>query len=93
MAQVRFEIADDIEGGLGARPEDVAQEAVDATATAYTNDAGVDVEQRLDAELSSRGIRAAQAQWIAETAEAIRSGHHVTVGEPDGSVEPGETSV
>ena len=86
MSKVKFELADDFQGELGAPLEDVAQEAVDATATVYTNDASIDVEQHLSVELSSRGIKAVKAEWIAEVGGGIRSGHHVSVGEPDGSV-------
>jgi len=71
---------------LGARVEDVAQEAVDAAAVTYSNDAGIDVEQHLRAQLSSRGIKAANHDWVLEVAHAIRSGHRVQVGAPDGSV-------
>ena len=86
---MKFEMASDFEGELGAPVEDVAQEAIDATATAYANyaDADIDVEQHLRAQLSSRGIRAADEEWIAEAAHEIRSGHRVSVGRPDGSVD------
>jgi hypothetical protein len=87
MLKMKFEMASDFEGELGAPVEDVAQEAIDATATAYTNDADIDVDQHLRAQLSSRGIRAADEKWVAEAAHEIRSGHRVSVGRPDGSVE------
>lgn len=84
---VRFEIADDFGGELAAPIDDVAQEAIDAAATTYTRDAGVDVEQHLRAELSSRGIQAADDRSVAEIAHEIRSGHRVSVGRPDGSID------
>jgi hypothetical protein len=65
---------------------DVVQEAIDATASAYTGDGDLDVEHELRLELSSRGIEP-DGQWVAETAHRIRSGHRVVVGEPDGSVD------
>jgi hypothetical protein len=71
---------------LGAPVQDVAQEAIDAVATTYTNDAGIDVDQQLRAQLSSRGIRAVDESWLSEVAHDIRSGHHVRVGQPDVSV-------
>jgi hypothetical protein len=81
---MRFEITSESGGGLGAPVEDVAQEAIDATTTAYTNDAGIDVEDHLRAQLSSRGLTAT-GETIAEIARDIRSGHGVAVGESDGS--------
>ena len=72
---------------LGARPEDVAQEAVDATATTYTNDASIDVTEHLRAQLSSRGLRAAREDELEGLAAKIRSGYHVRLGEHDGSID------
>ena len=76
---------------LGADPGDVAQEAVDATATTYANDSGIDVGEHLRAQLSSRGLRAAREEDLEELAGHIRSGHPVRLGRHDGSVdrEPG----
>ena len=76
------------DGELGARVEDVAQEAIDAVAATYTNDAGIDVDEHLRAQLSSRGITGADGGWIAEVSHEIRSGHQVEVGRSDGSVGP-----
>jgi hypothetical protein len=84
---MEFEMEPEVDGELGARVEDVAQEAIDATATTYTNDAGIDVDEFLRVQLSSRGIRAVNEEWLAETAHQIRSGHEIRVGEPDGSVD------
>jgi hypothetical protein len=75
-----------VDGDLGAPVEDVAQEAIDAVAATYANDAHIDVEQHLRAQLSGRGITGADQEWIAEVAHEIRSGHPVRVGRPDGSV-------
>ena len=86
---MRFEIAKDSEGELGAPIDDVAQEAIDATATTYSSDAGIDVEQHLRAQLASRGIQAADEESLADIAHQIRSGHRVSVGRPDGSVDEG----
>ena len=69
---------------LGADVEDVAREAADATATAYTHDAGIDVEEHLRAQLASRGLTA-DAATLAELARRIRSGHELDLGRPDGS--------
>jgi len=61
----------------------LVQEAVDAAATAYTGDAGVDVEQRVRQELADRGVEVADDDWLSELAHHLRSGHHVQVsGEP-----------
>jgi hypothetical protein len=83
---VKFEMDPEVAGDLGSPIEDVAQEAIDAVAATYASDAGIDVDQQLRAQLSGRGIRAANEEWISEIAQAIRSGHRVRVGEPDGSV-------
>jgi hypothetical protein len=69
---------------LGAPLEDVAREAADATATAYTNNADIDVEEHLRAQLASRGITADEAA-LQELAREVRSGHGVDLGRPDGS--------
>ena len=59
-----------------------AQEAVDATATAYTEDPAVDVDSRLAEEVARRGLTV-DAQWLAQMARGIRSGHHVLLDVPD----------
>lgn len=82
-----FEIDPERATELGAPVDDVAQEAIDATATLYADEAGVDVEKLLAAQLASRGLRAGDEQLITELAHEIRSGHHVRVGRSDGSVE------
>lgn len=83
---MKFEVVRDIEGELGAPIEDVAQEAIDATATAYTTDASIDVDEQLRVQLRARGIAASDEATIAELAHGIRSGHHVSIGRPDGSM-------
>jgi len=70
---------------LGARIEDVAQEAIDATAALYANDPGIDVEEQLRAQLSGRGVAAADEATLDEVAQSIRAGHSVSVGRSDGS--------
>lgn len=82
---MRFEIVR-AQGELGAPLEDVAREAADATSTAYARDAGIDVEEHLRAQLSSRGIAAADDATLAELAREVRSGHGPDLGRPDGSV-------
>ena len=72
---------------LGAPPGDVAQEAVDATATTYTKDPSIDVEEHLRLQLESRGLMTAHEEDLARIAEGIRSGHHVALGEHDGSMD------
>jgi hypothetical protein len=74
-------------GELGAPVEDVAQEAVDATATRYTRTPEIDVEQDLRQQLRGRGLRAATEATVEEIATMIRSGHEVRVGKHDGSIE------
>jgi hypothetical protein len=86
---MRFEVVRDIDGELGAPIEDVAQEAIDATASAYTSDAGIDVDEQLRVQLRARGIAAVDDATIGELAHRIRSGHRVSIGQPDGSVDLG----
>jgi hypothetical protein len=81
---MRFEVVR-ADHDLGAPIEDVAREAADATGTAYTNDPGIDVEEHLRAQLSSRGIAAADEATLEELAREIRSGHDPAIGRPDGS--------
>jgi len=76
-----------IRGDLGAPVEDVAQEAVDATATTYTRTPDVDVTATLREQLRGRGIDTTDAT-VEELATAIRSGHEVRLGKHDGSVDP-----
>jgi hypothetical protein len=54
---------------------DRVTEAVDATASAYTQDAGLDVRQRLVDELERRGISHDGAAWVDELVDAVRAGH------------------
>lgn len=61
------------------------QQAVDATSTAYTEDASIDVEQRLREEMGKRGVDLDDEEWVAEVGRAIRSGHGITFDrEPSG---------
>ncbi|HEY0891223.1 MAG TPA: hypothetical protein VGE38_16600 [Nocardioides sp.] len=60
----------------------LSHEAIDATSTAYTEDAAVDVEQRLVAELADRGIEVDDDEWVRQVARAIRSGHGVQLDPP-----------
>jgi hypothetical protein len=83
---MRFEIVRDNLDDLGARIEDVAQEAIDAVALSYANDASIDVEHHVRTQLSSRGIGPADDETLEEIARDIRAGHRPSVGRPDGSV-------
>ena len=74
------------DGDLAAPVEDVAQEAIDAVAATHANDAEIDVDEHLRAQLRSRGITSADQAWVQEVAQEIRAGHPVRVGLPDGSV-------
>ena len=85
---MNFEVDRERQDELGAPVDDVAQEAIDATATAYANDAGIDVEQHLRVQLSGRGVVASDAETIDHIGREIRAGHDVSVGRPDGSVDP-----
>jgi hypothetical protein len=85
MVAPEFDVIRAQDGVLGAPAAEVAQSAVDATETAYANDSGIDVERRLGEELSSRGLRASNGEWLGEAARRIRSGHHVTVSRPGGA--------
>jgi hypothetical protein len=87
LAGMNFVVADDNQDDLGARIEDVAQEAIDATAALYANDPGVDGEEQLRAQLSGRGVAAADEATLDEVARSIRAGHSVSVGQSDGSVD------
>ncbi|WP_435742447.1 hypothetical protein [Nocardioides sp. SYSU DS0663] len=62
------------------------QQAVDATATAYTRDAEIDVEDHLRREMARAGLALDDDAWVREVARAVRSGHHVDFTEP---TEPG----
>ncbi len=75
------------EGEPGAPLQDIAQEAVDATATTYTRTPEIDVEEVLRTELESRGLAADTDATLQELATAIRSGHEVRLGWHDGSIE------
>jgi hypothetical protein len=85
---VKFEMNPESESPGAARVEDVAQEAIDATAVKCSRDPDLDVEEELRVELRSRGINV-DDQWFAEAAQSIRSGQPPAVGEHDGSVEDG----
>lgn len=74
-----FEVDPEFEGDLADGAVALAQQAIDATATAYTQDAGIDVDERLAAELRSRGIAVPADDEVAQLARDIRSGHHVSV--------------
>ena len=61
--------------------EAATQDAVDNVSTAYTRDAGIDVEDRLRGEMASRGLEV-RDEWCAEVARGIRSGHHLRFTSP-----------
>lgn len=65
-------------------PHTARQAAVDATATAYTEDGSIDVRARLEVEMRERGL-GIDDLWLTEVARGIRSGHHVVVDEDPGS--------
>jgi hypothetical protein len=75
------------EGDLGAPVEDVAQEAIDATATRYARTPAIDVTATLRAQLHGRGLRATSEVELEEVAASIRAGRAVEVGRHDGSVD------
>ncbi len=54
------------------------QRAVDATATAYTEDASIDVEDTLRREMAQSGMALDDDAWVREVAQAVRSGHRVS---------------
>ena len=58
----------------------LTQAAVDDTATAYTEDADLDVEAHFREEMEKHGITVADDEWVADLAVNIRSGHPVVVG-------------
>jgi hypothetical protein len=58
----------------GQTPDRVA-EAVGATATAYTQDSGLDIRKRVVDELERRGVSHGGAGWVDELVDAIRAGH------------------
>ncbi|MEV7428492.1 hypothetical protein AB0N29_02650 [Nocardioides sp. NPDC092400] len=57
------------------------QRAVDATATAYTEDASIDVEDTLRREMAQAGMALDDDRWVREVAHAVRSGHPVSFAE------------
>jgi hypothetical protein len=71
---------------FGAPVQDVAQEAIDATATRYARTPGIDVTQTLREQLHGRGLAAVSEADLERLAEGIRSGHAPRVGEHDGSI-------
>lgn len=73
--------------GTSTPARDVAQEAIDAAATTYTQNPAADVEEQLRVQLASRGVRVLREEWLGEVARGIRSGYHVAVGESDGSMD------
>ena len=77
----------EIHGDLGAPVQDVAQEAVDATATRYASTPDIDVLQTLREQLHGRGLAAVSDTDLEQVAASIRAGHAVQIGEHDGSVE------
>jgi hypothetical protein len=84
---MRLEMNAEYDGELGARIQDVARQALEAAAGTYAHDPDIDVEDHVRMQLSSRGIKRADEAWVAEAARSIRSGHHATVVEPDGSID------
>ena len=60
--------------------QEATQEAVDATSTAYADDAHLDVEARFRSEMETRGYTVTDDEWVSELAHNIRSGHPVIVG-------------
>jgi hypothetical protein len=70
---------------LGAPVRDVAQAAIDATATAYTRSPEVDVATTLRDHLHERGVDTTD-ETIEELATAIRSGHEVRLAPHNGAV-------
>ncbi len=59
----------------------LTQEAVEATSTAYTEDAHVDVDARLREEMAGRGLPVEDG-WVTHVAHGIRSGHHLSFEDP-----------
>jgi hypothetical protein len=58
------------------------QQAVDATATAYTRDGSIDVEDTLRREMAQAGMALDDDTWVREVARAVRSGHRVEFTSP-----------
>ena len=56
-------------------PPDRVAEAADATASAYTQDADLDIRKRLVEELERRGVSHAGAAWVDDLVDAVRAGH------------------
>jgi hypothetical protein len=54
---------------------DLVAVAVDAVSSAYTADPTIDVDVCLADELARRGVPPRGPAWMAEVAEAVRSGH------------------
>jgi hypothetical protein len=66
---------------------EATQAAIDATATAYTEDARTDVEDRLRRELDRRDVEVGNEQWLAQQARLIREGRSGQVVDPVGDAE------
>jgi hypothetical protein len=56
------------------------QDAIDATSTAYAEDAHLDVEEHFRKEMQRHGLAVTDDEWVRELAHNIRSGHPVIVG-------------
>ncbi len=56
------------------------QDAIDATSTAYAEDAHLDVEEHFRQEMQKHGLAVTDEKWVRELAHNIRSGHPVIVG-------------
>jgi hypothetical protein len=54
---------------------DLVAEAVDATASAYTDNPDLDVRHHLAQELERRGVGDRGEDWVAQMAAAVRAGH------------------
>ena len=63
------------------------KDAVDATATMCSTDAGIDVEEQLRVQFRERGIAAPDQHRIDQLARNIRSGRAVTTGHLNGSID------
>lgn len=62
---------------------ETTQAVVDETATAYTDDASLDVRAHLQAELARAGVDIDDDEWLDEVARSIRAGRHVVFERDD----------
>ena len=79
---VEFDVNPGGEGQMSPRMVETLQSAVDATASAYAENADLNVEEWLRTELGLWGISVSDDDWLADQADVIRTRQPIPAGEP-----------